>query len=327
KRANDVVGDYRTFNKPQIFQGAGMPAGLFTTWVWNFLSRVYGDLEGGRNLAAGVQAGVHTFLFGTEALPGYEHAVNNFTTSYDGTQNIVDVMERTYGSDATEFLTNGLLGTLMQSAVGSRGNVTMPALFTATSIEEAVPAVRTVADLTRGVGEIAGSIYARGGVDWAAMQEIISLYGVNGAIRNVANTSQGYSIDRRGQLISSEMRDFGSLFSHTLELKTLKERKVQRELARDRNRTEMQAAVRNRLHKGLRTMIRSGDMDADDLDNLLSDAYRSGVTGRDLRRIIKADALVSTIDVNSRELLKALGANQDAGRIMRLYNIEADSYE
>ena len=71
--ANLIIGDFSSTNRPRIFQGAaGMPLGLFQTFMWNYFQRMFSYIENGANraLAAKLEAfrnlGLKVWLCGTE---------------------------------------------------------------------------------------------------------------------------------------------------------------------------------------------------------------------------------------------------------------------
>jgi hypothetical protein len=325
KQANNVVGDYRATNRPPIFQGAtGMPFGLFTTWVWNFLQRFFGDFEGGRLGAASMQMGVQTFMFGLEGIPGMAPAIEMLTSSYDGRTNITDSLDRAYGPEVTNWALNGTISYFSGIGLQQRGAVTIPSVFTnPESLAEVAPGIRTVQTLMQGLGKI-GDTFVNNGADPRAIAEAISLYSVNGAIKNMAQVGLGYSVDRKGQMVNQEVRRIPDLLARAVELKTLNETRRMKELQRDRVRLEIQANRMRSLRSKLRTEMRKGSISQDALDDILGDYYRTKGSLDGFKAFLRSNALRAQFSQVDLELMKALRTNSDDGRMMRLFELVAE---
>lgn len=336
KRANDIVGDYRASNRPQIFQGAtGMPFGLFTTWVWNFLQRFYGDIEGGRLGAASIQAGTNFFLFGAESTPGYEPAINMFTTSYDGKTNIVDTLDRAFGSDAIDFVASGTLANIPKLfgakdgiSIGSRGSVTVPSLFQPTSsLEDIIPSLRTTKTLVQGFGMAVESMRANSGVNGRELAEIVSTNAVNGALKNIAQIGLGYSVDKSGQLVNADTRRNMDLLARGFELRTLNEVRKYKEMARDRLQQEQKAEQNRRMNKRLRSAMRGDGITSEVFEEIGEEHFLRGGTRAGLKNRLRQAAIVGQLEVTDRKLIEAARRSDDEGKIMRLRRLSDDSTE
>ena len=320
--ASDVVGDYSTVNKPQIFQGAGMPFGLFTTWTWNFLQRVYGDVEGGRLGAAVMQAAMHQFLFGAEAQPGFGEYVEKFTTSYDGRTNILDKLDQHYGSEFTDDFLSGTIASLSGIAIQNRANITMPALFQGGTLEDLVPAYRTMSTLIKGLGQTYKDMKTAGQWDNQALLENISNYAVNGAIKNITKVAAlGYEVDKKGNLMIADTRKPQEMIARFVELDSMEKHRTRRELNRDYIRREIQAEKRNLLGRSLKTLLRENpdtDQFSKRLGSIAQDYFRSGGDVEHFRNLVRQSAIKGLIDVRHRKLIEAVRRADDAGQIIRL---------
>ena len=125
--ANKTIGDFRPNNRPQIFQGAaGMPFGLFTTFAWNYMQRVFGYMEKGDFKSFFRQQGLQAAFFGTKSLPGFNQYVENFTDNYDGTENMVDRLQKGLGTEVTDALLFGSVGSLTGVAAYTRTDIRLP---------------------------------------------------------------------------------------------------------------------------------------------------------------------------------------------------------
>ena len=320
--ANKIIGDFRPNNRPQMFQGAaGMPIGLFTTWAINWLQRVFGDLEAGRLGAVGWQAVVQQFMFGAESLPGVSTFIEKFTTSYDGKRNVTDSMDEMYGRDFTDWFLHGSLASMTGVAVQSRADVSLPAIMTGESLGTAVPSVSVMRTLYQGLADSFKSIRENGGFNAREMSEIISVYGVNGAARNMAQMLQGQAVDRRGATINSNVRDFESSIARAFELKSMRETRKAEEIYRDRMQQITERGHIERLSKRLRAASRGGDIKPELLNDALMAYVEAGGSPDYLSRYLKEQIMVAQFDSATRMLLKALRQNDEQGKAMRLMNI------
>ena len=324
KHTNAVVGDYRAMNKPQIFQGvAGMPFGLFSTWVWNFGQRVFGDLEGGRLGAAGMQLMMQQTMFGAESHPMSDLMLNHVTTNYDGTENIVDRLERVVGPDITNVVMNGTIAQLTGIGIQGRSSVTAPALFRGELSKDLIPALGVADTIAQGVNE---TIKASGadGLTMDKMREILSVYGVNGALKNVATHTQGYSIDRAGDMINADVNNITDAIAHSVELKSLREHERMREMSKDK-RTEMVKREHiSVVRKSFKTLVRNLDSTSDEdfseqIDDILGAYYEANGDPEYLRAMMRRWSAEAVTDKPLRLLLDRLKKNAQDGGTARLF--------
>lgn len=322
--ANKIIGDFRPTNRPQMFQGAaGMPLGLFTTWAINWLQRVFGDIEAGRAGAVFWQAAMQQFLFGANSMPGVQQFVETFTTTYDGRGNAVDALDNMYGREFTDWFMNGTLASLTGIGFGSRADVSMPAVFSGESLTTAVPGVNVMMTLGEGLSEMVKSMRQQG-LDPDAIGEIISVYGVNGFLRNSMQILQNTSVDRHGATIENEIRTFENIIPRMMELKSLREIKKSKELQRDRIQQQTERAHMDRLSKQLRTAVRAGDVDGELIESALMDYYKAGGNPTHFKRFLREQILTASFEKSSRLLLQAIRASDEQGKMARLMRITDD---
>ena len=323
--ANKIIGDFRPTNRPQMFQGAaGMPMGLFTTWAINWLQRVFGDIEAGRMGATFWQVGMQQFLFGAQSFPGVETAMDTYMTSYDGKRNVMDSMDAMYGRTATDTFFQGTLATLTGVAFQSRANVSLPAIMSGESPMTAIPSLSVMNTLYQGLSEGFKSIKQNGGFNPREMSEIISVYGVNGAMRNLFQTLNDSAVDRHGALINDSIRSWESAIPRLMELKSVRETRKAQELNRDRMQREIQRSHIERLSKQLRTAARGNAIDTELMESALMDYYLAGGNPADFKRYLREQVLASSFEKSSRLLLQALRASDEKGLAMRLMAVGAD---
>lgn len=328
KMANSVVGDYRTINRPQIFQGAaGMPFGLFTTWVWNLLQRVYGDLEGGRMGAVAMQGILQELLFGAESMPGSEFFIEQLTTSYDGKTNIVDKLDKAFGHDWSDFIMSGGLSSATGIAFQSRADVTLPAFFSGAPLSQKAPALGVATQLVEGTKEMLHSIITNGGLNTQDATEIVSIYGVNGFVKNMAQLAQGYSVDRARNLIEEDTRTLQNVTARLIELKTQQEHRKINELRRDAVNSQMYADRISNLQTQLLTSLRSGDLDSETMEGILGDYIKAGGSPEHFKQFVRRAAIKSQVEKPFLQMLEKIRQSNDENgmaRYMLMYDEKSE---
>lgn len=336
--ANQVVGDYRPSNKPQIFQGAtGMPLGLFTTWVWNAMQRVYGNAERGQVRALLTQGGMQSMLFGAESMPGFDILVNEMTQSYAGDRSILDTLDEAWGSTFTDVLIHGgvssatkLFGLDSGIAVQSRADITLPALFGGVAsgdISQAVPAVKVWSDWLTGTGRIVESLKQNDGVNSREIAEAISVYGVNGFIKNMMQLSLGYSVDRGGQVVNSDVYNPEDILARMVELRSNRELDKMRAIRRDRVANEIKQERLRKVRHQLRSAFRGDSVDKDIVEQSLQEYYKAGGSPEHFRRFLREQVMASRFEKPQRMLMEALRANELDGGTARLILYYTDDRE
>jgi len=168
------------------------------------------------------------------------------------------------------------------------------------------------------------SIKQNGGFDPREMSEIISVYGVNGAARNLFQTLNDSAVDRHGALINGSIRSWESAIPRFMELKSVRETRKAAELNRDRMQREIQRGHIDRLSKQLRTATRGGKLDNELMESALMDYYLAGGNPTDFKRYLREQVLASSFEKSSRLLLEALRASDEQGKAMRLMAVGAD---
>ena len=124
KQANNTIADFRPSNRPDIFQGAsGMPLALFTTYMWNFLQRIYRTIETGDMAPLATQASLQQVLFGLNNMPAAQAYIGTLGANEDGTLNIQDRMTQVLGKDLADVVNHGTIGTVIPRSLGLGGGI------------------------------------------------------------------------------------------------------------------------------------------------------------------------------------------------------------
>lgn len=326
--ANRVIGDFRPNVRPQIFQGAtGMPFGLFTTFAWNYLQRVFGYLEKGQFKSFANQMGLQASFFGAKSLPGFNQYVEHFTSNYDGTENLVDRMQNSFGSDFTDAFLFGTVGSLTGLATYTRTDIVLPGsnFKYADSVLDFAAATSFVKQTFGGIGEIAGSLKANQGFNGQQLTEIASRTFPVRSVRGWFDIAAGQTTDRRGQVIDSNSRQALDVFSRVSSIRTARNQKIIEEFARQRSQQMKQSEVRSESRKALRSAFRSGKLDGDFINKLAEDYIRSGGEPAGFSGFLRDQALTGLIDkayLRALEISKQQSKQKDHMRLMDIISDE-----
>lgn len=323
--ANKTIADFRPSNRPQIFQGAaGMPLGLFTTWMWNFLQRVFSTVENKQMGAILNQVGMQYALFGSGSMPGFNSYVQTFTANYDGTSNFMDRFDRAFGSTATDVFLQGTVSNLPRLfgadtgvAIYSRGDVQVPVL----TRDFSVPAASFLTNIYQATSASIKAAVQAGGIDSKQQMEILAAYSMNRAFRNGVELYTGQSVDRSGALIAQDVNTGIAAAARLIGFRTSQEEMRRAELGRIKMIDQYQADLLDGLSKQIRSDLRGGIRGSELQSNLagyLRDYIRAGGKPQHFRSYLANQVLIGNVEKSTRELMEALRAGNRAGEAERL---------
>ena len=331
KQANNVIADFRPSNRPAVFQGAaGMPLGLFTTFMWNYLQRLYSIVENKAVSAAVAQVGIQASLFGVESLPGAQSFIEHFTSNYDGSVNIVDRLNERLGQDATSVLMNGTLanlGTITGSdyvpnvSIGPRAAIGLPLQ---TFGLDAVPAFRLATRAMETTGRMIDSVSANEGFDITQMSQILAKSNLNKGVSNIIEIANNKAVDLNDNIIEGEVRTTAGIGARVLGFKPLYADELRQENRRNRTIERKRTAIRDRLGESLRSSIRSGNLTSEDVDRALVDYMKAGGNAENFKRYFRSQLIKGTQTKRDLEIAKAIRRNADEGRMARLLFLQED---
>ena len=325
--ANRTIGDYRPNNKPRIYQGGvGAPFGLFMTFAQNYMQRVFGYLEQGQMQSFMRQMGLQAAFFGGKSLPGFNQYVDHFTSNYDGTENIVDRMDRNLGSTMTDAFLFGSVGTLTGLASYTRTDLRLPGagLATADSIFDLAPAAGLLERTYTGVSDIVKASASESGLSGNRLSEIASRTFPVKSMKGWIELSQGYSVDSRGQVIDEDIRGATEVFSKLSSVRTMRDQRLMEEFSRQKNQQMKQQAVKNQARNALRSLFRGGKLDSESLNGVAKDYLKSGGEPGDFDNFMTEQAKYGLIN---KGFLKALSIADNPNKqpdFLRLMKILAD---
>jgi len=328
---NKVIADFRPNNRPQMFQGAaGMPLGLFTTFMWNFMQRIASNVESRQYGALMTQAGTQFALFGANSLPGWDGFVKTFTDNYDGSVNFNDGFAARYGDDALETFNNGIISTVPKLfgadtgiAVMSRAQIATP--LTAGPLAGSVPAWTMVSKLGNIVRETAENIQTNGGLNTSQMAETLARYSLTRSFGNSIELYQGYSTDKRGQVMTADTHTGMEIASRLTGFKSTRETAIAREFGRMRNTEFRQQDVRRQLRDSVRATARDTGISKPERERRMRQSFdrymRANGDPADFGNFLAEQAVIGQTEKVQLEALEAAKNSRRAGEAVRLFEL------
>lgn len=317
-QANKVIGDFRPTNRPYIFQGAtGMPLGLFTTFMWNYMQRTFHMVENRQIGALMTQMGIQSTLFGAESVPLWEEYVTAFGSSWDGDHNIVDRMNSALGHDVTSVMLNGTIGSMLGTSIGPRAAVGLPAQITNPGLDS-VPGLRLLSRGAKAAGDAIDSVAREGGINPSRMAEIMAVGNFNKALSNIIEVSQGYALDTRNNIIEEDTRSAIGVSSRLLGFKPLMSDEVRQEARRQSVTTRIRNERKRELSTSLRTLARQGKLTGDAVEFALEQYIEAGGSAEQFKRYFNAQVVKGTTSKLDMDIAEALKDSYDQRRLGRL---------
>lgn len=320
--ANKVIGDFRPNNRPQIFQGAaGAPFGLFTTFAWNYMQRVFGYVEKEQFGSFFRQMGLQAAFFGSKSLPGFNQYVDHFTANYDGTENMVDRLQNAYGTEMTDALLFGSVGSLTGIAAYTRTDIRLPGsnFLRDYNITDMAPAAGMIKKTYQGISDFAGSLASNQGFNGRQIAENVARTFPISGVRGIVEIANGQSVDSRGQIVNEHVRTATGIAAKVLGMKPLREQLVIEEMARVRATSMKMADARREFRMMARAGFRSGKLD---MDALIQQYLKStgGEVG-DFKRVLQNEMEFALINKGYLQLLKDSAKVSAQDGMLRMINI------
>lgn len=327
--ANQVIGDFRPNNRPQMFQGAaGMPFGLFTTFAWNYMQRVFGYVEKGDFKSFFRQMGLQTAFFGSKSLPGFNQYVDTFTENYDGTENMVDRLQNAYGTEMTDAFLFGSVGSLTGIAAYTRTDIRLPGsnFLREYNITDMAPAASMIKRTYQGAADFASSLVSNEGFNGRQIAENVArTFPING-MRGMIEVANGQTVDGRGQIVNENVRTATGIAAKVLGMKPLREQLVVEEMARIRSTAMKRRDARKEFRMMARSGFRSGKLD---MDVLIKQYLKStGGESGNFKRVLQNEMEFALINKGYLQMLKdSAKASNQAGMLRMINILNNEDYE
>lgn len=329
KHANDIVGDYRPINKPQVFQGAaGIQLGLFQTYMFNYFRRVFSYVEDKNTRALVTQFATQAAVFGGSTVPGFNQFNEYFYAGDYGEGNFVDHLTKSFGSDGAEFLLQGTISNLPKlfSADGvsltSRGDANIRNVPGLSGLQQ-LPSFSAFKTILQGIGQIS-DMYQDGGIPSAQRaMEVVANYSVNRPIRGILEIAAGESTDRLGQIIEDNVRKPMSIVSRVLSMRTTQETAVREAYYTNRSIQAAQDDAASRARLSLRAAARAGKLNSQTFYSALGDYVKRGGDPENFLSLLIEQQRVGTISRTTLALKDAI-SGRDWDQFSRLMLVLGD---
>jgi hypothetical protein len=313
-----VIGNYRPENRPQMFQGAaGMPLGLFQTFMWNYYQRMFSYIENKQLGAIATQYAMQASVFGMQTVPGWQTFVNNFATANEHSVNgvnPVDAMRRRFGDRFTDWMMYGTVSNLTGLALYTRGDVNMPKIPTLLTPENSA-AWSAANQFFSLIDDTAGMFMHGGQYSNQQMMEILATHSMSRPLKGLMESLNGRSVDEHGAVINDQVRSGLEVAARMLGLRTMTEAKGREAFYRDRSGQFSQQIKFDRLDKSTRAMIRAGDWEG--VNRAVFDYIRWGGDPRGIGRWLKNQSLAALVDRNERAFIHNIRNPSNLGDALR----------
>lgn len=316
--ANEVIGDYRASNRPQMFQGAaGMPLGLFQTYMFNYYQRLFSYIEAGDVRATAVQFAMQASIFGATTVPGYRAFSSMWESAYDGRTTPVDALQKNYNKDIADALLYGTISNIPKIfaddgvAFYSRGDTT-PRV--AVLDPKQIPIASMVRSVWNSVGAVADQVRSGGeGVSGQQTLEAIGVHMTNRPMKGLLELASGYALDQRGNVVTDDVYSGISIAARIVGLRPLAEAKAREAEWRLRMTDTSQYAKRARTRNALKSAFRGGNVDTQLVIDALMDYIGQGGAPEHFAQFLK-QAYVQAVTPGAKvKLLEALRSSKSDG--------------
>ena len=279
--ANQVVGDYLSLNRPQMFQGGvGLPLGLFQTYMFNYFQRIFRYIETGNQRALAVQAAMQASIYGGATLPGFDQYTQLMISSQgNGDIDPVASMYNRFGRDGAELLLHGTVSNIPK-LFGADGI----SLYTRGDISPRVPVlaglppgINLVSQVFEGIGR-GIDLFREGhpGITNQELLEITAMSLTNRPLRGLLEYAAGYATDRRGNVVADDTREAMSVAARILGLKPMAETAQTDAYYRNKLVQSLEYGKRTRLRHGTKAAFRAGNFSPEMMQSALIEYIGSG---------------------------------------------------
>lgn len=311
KIANLATGDFRTVNKPQIFQGAvGMPLGLFQTFIWNYYQRMFGYVENKQYKALITQYAMQGSVFGMQSVPGWDQ-FNEWLGSANqrsvtNATSVTDALRSRFGSTVADFIIHGAPSTISGINLAARGNTNVPTIPT---IEN--PGETPVANLAKQAFGTISDVYDRfratGGISTQDMLEIAARHSISRPLRGLLEIYNGRTTDAAGAVVSDQTRTALGMISRALDLRSSAESNTQEAYYQAQENKASQQIKMDRLTTATRSAFRSsGGIDNDTIKTALQGYMQAGGDPKRLGGWLRDQATAALIPKATRDFMQSI---------------------
>ena len=326
--ANKSIADYRPNQRAQVFQGfLGTPLALFQTFSINYFQRMAMAVEGQAYRTLLTQYGTQAFVFGGEAVPGYDLFNETIFSNYDGTIRPSELMAKNPDIGALmQFGTLSNLPKLFGASDGVafhvRGEMSLPRTLTPLSLSE-TPAVQMASRMYKALSEGLATLIKEpttGGFD--RMQEALTMTMPNRPLRGLMEVAQGYATNSNGDVIESDTRDLIGVVSRVIGLRPMMEAQKAKALWEDRQTDLAQRERTNHLKQALISNIRqNGPLNSEQALDTMERYVATGGDPQGFRRFYRDALIKATTEKFTREAMKEIKRDPKTKEALKFFRI------
>lgn len=324
--ANELIGDYRSSNRPVVFQGAaGMPLGLFQTYMWNYYQRLYSYIENRDIRSIATQYAMQASVFGAQTMPGYQLFNSMWSATNENRDTPTDKVQANFGSDVADVLLYGTLSSIPKIfggdgiALYTRGD-TSPRVPTFIDPSQA-PIAQFGKNFFQMLAGVANQLQTGGqGLSAQQTSEVFSQFFINRPMARMMELYAGYATDRSGNVVSDDVYNMTSIIARTMGLRPLNEAKTMEILHRQKITDAAQYAIRGRLREAIKSAARGDGLNEDLLAGAFEDYAVSGGDPKYFTRFLKTTIMAATTPKGQIAVDKMLRSNTKIQDAIRLLN-------
>lgn len=317
--ANQVIGNYDPNNRPRMFQGAaGMPLGLFMTFMQNYLQRTFSYVENGQTRALATQLGTQAAVFGGSTVPGFNQFVEFFGSNYDGTTNVVDGLRNRYPEPIVDLLLYGSLSTLTDTALFQRGDANIRSVPTLLNPQD-TPSYSMINNFYSAISDSVGRMRNSGTFSSQDIAEILGTYSTHRFTRGLADLYAGASVDRRGNVVDDNtVEDPLEIAQRMSGFRPMQEAKETNAYYQTVVTDVAQRNLVADLRRSVKTSIRGGNMTAENLNKFVANYVRAGGQPKNFVNWLKSQYLSAAMPRTDKKLKEILNNPRKMADILRL---------
>lgn len=281
--ANDMIGNYSPKNKPIMFQGAlGLPLGAFQTYMFNYYRQIFSYVERKDYRALAATYAAQASMFGAKSVPGFG-AFNNAVLSNNNTGDTIDNRLHNKLSDtAYELLMHGSLSSIPAIfgegglAFYTRGSVDMTQLPPTPMDLQRSPPFQFLTNTATGISRTIDNVLGAGGFSLQQQEEILANFSTNRAVKNIMEMAANAKTDQQGNVVALGTRDAIHVGTLLLGSQPTRIQNITEAYSGQRQVELNQQALRAKLNDHTRALMRGGEFDVGDLQDLVHDYTNSG---------------------------------------------------
>lgn len=300
---NEVIGNYSAQNKPGMFQGAlGVPLGAFQTYMFNYYRRLFGYIENKDMRALAVQYALQTSLFGAAGTPGWNVFTNHIVANETTSDTLESRLDRNLPPLASELLLHGTFSSIPRlvgvdpMAFYTRGSVDMnqlpPTPLTYASDPSRGAPIANLINIAGAMKDTMTNVLQ--GFSVQQQEELLAHYSMNRSFKRVMEMAANATVDARGQVIESGIRDAAHIAAGLMGTVPAQTRILQDAYYKQRTVEVLQTSLRNDLNMRTRAMIRGGNFDLSDLQGAAAAYLRSGGNPAYFGSWLRNNAVIAT---------------------------------